>query len=85
MDDVKEIEQVRPESVSEDLMCEEGEDSIQLQKGGTRYDVHDMSRMGKKQELRVGCANQRPFYLIIHQADGHVSETSASCPSLALS
>ena len=26
--------------------------TIQEQKGGTRHDVHDMSRMGKRQELR---------------------------------
>lgn len=29
-------------------------DLIRGQKGGTRQDVRDMSRMGKQQELRVG-------------------------------
>ena len=40
------------ESVS-DFKYEDGEDSIQPQKGGTQADVHDMTRLGKKQELRV--------------------------------
>ena len=35
-----------------DLTYEDGE-PIQGQKGGTRNDVYDMTRMGKKQELRV--------------------------------
>lgn len=44
--------QIGVSSVDGEFNYETG-DSIQGRKGGTRYDVRDMTRMGKQQELRV--------------------------------
>ncbi len=63
MDGVKEPTQVFPESVS-DSRYEHGEGQILMEKGGTLYDVHDMSRMGKKQQLKVRCANECSFSIL---------------------
>lgn len=46
--DTKEVE-VGYEDANTDLV---------LVKGGTREDAHDMTRLGKKQELRVGNLHQ---------------------------
>ncbi len=48
--DEKSHAQVEVESASDVDSSEET--AIQEQKGGTRHDVYDMSRMGKRQELR---------------------------------
>ena len=40
-------------TVVSELRYDEGEDSVQAQKGGTTQDALDMSRMGKKQQLQV--------------------------------
>ena len=84
MDDNKQLSHVHSDSAS-DFQCENGQDAIQLQKGGTQYDVHDMSRMGKKQELRVRPASKRPSYNAIDQADSGTRETFASYQLLVLS
>ena len=44
--------QIEVNSASDDYDSSYDEVALQEQKGGTRHDVHDMSRMGKRQELR---------------------------------
>ena len=46
-----ESNQVEGSSAS-DGEANEARNALQDQKGGTRQDVHDMNRMGKRQELR---------------------------------
>ena len=49
--DSKDIAQVS------ELQYDNGEDIVQKSKGGTAQDAHDMSRMGKKQQLQVSLIN----------------------------
>lgn len=67
---------------SPDFNYEDGE--LGAQKGSTKNDVHDMSRMGKRQELRVGLGLLE-LASSCFETDNSTRETSASCQSLALS
>lgn len=67
---------------SPDFNYEDGD--LGPQKGSTKNDVHDMSRMGKRQELRVGLRLLK-LANSCFETDNLTRETSDSCQSLASS